>query len=266
MFSFFRKKSQVEKLIDKDGMDHATDRFAEVVSRKIPNREIAYQFILEELEAASMGNSTAKRFAADSGIVHSEFKGALQNSRIEVDGPDGPQMLLIGLTMELKDKPDMMVEFRCKVDERIMKTFGFGKFSKNSADSNPAESGVSELWIDKLRSWAEEIGLEDLKWEVQPRNRDGGFWTGFPRDAKRIRELEGLRKVCITRATARVDPANPSDEHANRFTSTSRPVLSSIRFISRDSGVFARAAGALIPAPLQSVVSSPSTDCSRQTA
>lgn len=192
MFSFFQKKSQLEKLIDKDGMDHATDRFAEIVSRKLPNREIAYQFILEELEAASMGNSTSQRFAADSGITHSEFKGALQNSRIEVDGPDGPQLLLIGLAMELKDKFDMMVEFRCKVDEKIMKKFGFGKFSKNSADSSPVTSGASELWIDKLRSWAEEIGLEDLKWEVQPRNRDGGFWTGFPRDAKRIRELEGL--------------------------------------------------------------------------
>lgn len=190
MFSFFRKKSQLEKLIDKDGMDYATDRFSEMVCRKLTSREIAYQFILEELEAASMGDSTAKNFAVSSGIAYSEYKGALQNSRIEVDGPDGPQLLLIGLAMELKDTLHMMVEFRCKVDEKIMKKFGFGKYQ--STTSNTTSGEVSEAWIEKLRSWADEIGLEDLRWEVQPRNRDGGFWVGFPKDTKRIRELEGL--------------------------------------------------------------------------
>jgi hypothetical protein len=190
MFGFFKSKSQLEKLIDKDGMDYAASRFAGIICRKLTSSEIAYQFILEELDAASKGDSTAKKFAANSGIAYSEYKNALQNSIIEVDGPDGPQLLLIGLAMELKDNPLKMVEFRCKVDDIIMKKFGFGKYK--STASNTTSDEVTEAWIDKLRNWADEIGLEDLRWEVQPRNRDGGFWVGFPRDIKRMRELEGL--------------------------------------------------------------------------
>jgi Leucine-rich repeat (LRR) protein len=109
-----------------------------------------------------------------------------------VDGPEGPQQLLMGLSLELVKNRDLMAEFRCKIDEKIMKKFRLGKFRTNIVGSSPATNEVSEVWIDKLRSWADEIGLQDLKWEVQPRNRDGGFWTGFPRDAKRIRELEVL--------------------------------------------------------------------------
>jgi len=35
MFKFFRKKTQLEQLIAKDGIEHATEGFAEIISGKL---------------------------------------------------------------------------------------------------------------------------------------------------------------------------------------------------------------------------------------
>lgn len=139
MFGFGRKKSQLEKAIEKDGIEHATDRVAEIVAAKIPNMEIAYRFILEEIEGASMGNDASKIFAKSSGISPSEYKGAMDNSIPEVDGPDGPQQLLAGMSMHLIGNQELMAKFRCKVDEKIMNKFGLGRYNGNQ---NPAHKSV----------------------------------------------------------------------------------------------------------------------------
>ncbi|WP_151444704.1 hypothetical protein [Halomonas lysinitropha] len=128
MFGFGRKKSQLEKGIEKDGIEHATDRVAELVAARIPNNEIAYRFILEELDGASMGNNASKVFATSSGINSAEYKGALNNSIPDVDGPDGPQQLLAGFSMHLLGNQELMAKFRCKVDDKIMKRFQLGKY------------------------------------------------------------------------------------------------------------------------------------------
>jgi hypothetical protein len=143
MFNIFRKKSQVELLIESDGIEHATDRFSEIIAGRLTSRDIAYQFILEEIEAASMGNSASKQFASNSGIHPDEYKGALNNSRPDIDGPDGPQQLLIVLSLQLAKNRNLMAEFRCKIDEKIMRRFGLGKYAK-------AEDRFSEL-LESLR-------------------------------------------------------------------------------------------------------------------
>lgn len=130
VFGFFRKKTQLEQLIAKDGIEHATERFAEIISRKLPTREIAYQFILEELDGASQGNAASMRFAQSSGIPPTEYKAALSNSNPEVDGPDGPQQQLLALSLNLANNQALMAEFRCKVDDKIMRRFSLGKYAK----------------------------------------------------------------------------------------------------------------------------------------
>lgn len=148
MFGFGRKKSQLEKAIGKDGIEHATDRVAEIVSAKIPNMEIAYRFILEELEGASMGNDASKVFAKNSGISLSEYKGALNNSIPEVDGPGGPQQLLAGMAMQLAGNQELMARFRCKVGEKIMKKFGLGRYDdKQNSTANGAHNTLDGAYI-----------------------------------------------------------------------------------------------------------------------
>lgn len=129
MFGLFKKKSQLEQLIAKDGMEHATARFAEIVSQKLPKREVAYQFILEELDGASQGNAASQGFARNSGIPASAYREALGNSNAEIDGPDGPQQLLLELSMQLMPNQALMAEFRCRVDDNVMKRFRLGKYA-----------------------------------------------------------------------------------------------------------------------------------------
>ena len=129
VFGLFKKKTQLEQLIAKDGIEHATERFAEIISRKLPTTEIAYEFILEELDGASQGNEASKRFAESSGIPATEYKGALSNSNPDVDGADGPQQLLLRLSLELLQNQALMAEFKCKVDDKVMKRFRLGKYA-----------------------------------------------------------------------------------------------------------------------------------------
>jgi hypothetical protein len=128
VFKLFQKKSQVEILIDKDGIDLVTDHFAEVVAGKLTSGEIAYQFTLEEVERASMGDSISKRFASNSGIKPEQYWSALHNAMPEVDGPDGPQQLLHGLSLQLAKNQQLMTKFRCSVNDKIMKKFGLGRY------------------------------------------------------------------------------------------------------------------------------------------
>jgi hypothetical protein len=145
MFNLFRIKTQVEALIAKDGIEHATDRFAEIVARKLTSREIAHQFILEEIDGASRGNSASKLFASNSGFHPDEYKGALSNNSIpEVDGPDGPQQLLAALSLQLVNNQELMAEFRCRIDEKIMQRLGLGKYGQR-------EDRISEL-LGSLRN------------------------------------------------------------------------------------------------------------------
>ncbi len=127
MFGLFRKKSQVEALIAADGMEHAVDRFAEIIVRKIPTAEVAYQFILEELDGARMGNAASQKYARNSGIAEVEYRGALNRSIPEVDGPDGPQQLLLALSLQINNQ-ELMAEFRCRIGDKIMRKFKLGKY------------------------------------------------------------------------------------------------------------------------------------------
>ena len=129
MFGLFKKKTQMEKLIAKDGIEHVTTQLAEIVSAKLPTREVAYRFILEELDGASQGNESSQSFARNSGIPASAYSEALENSSPEIDGPGGPQQLLLALSMELMPNQALMAEFRCRVDDNVMKRFSLGKYA-----------------------------------------------------------------------------------------------------------------------------------------
>jgi hypothetical protein len=134
LFDMFKKqenpKSDLEKQIEADGIDHAIQRLTEVTLKKISNRSIAYQFILEELEGASMGNSISQDFVKNSGISINEYKGAMDNSMIEVDGPEGPQQFLRYIGMQLSEP--LRVQVSLGVVEGIMRYFSFGKFQGTS--------------------------------------------------------------------------------------------------------------------------------------
>lgn len=143
MFGMFKKaqKSELEKAIEKDGIEYAAKRFSEIILRKLPTAEIAYQFILEEIEAASQGNETAIKFARNSGISPQEYKGAMRSSRPEVDGPDGPQQFILALCMQLQPNVELVVDLRTKIVDNVMRALSFGKY-KGQKSSSLQEGGM----------------------------------------------------------------------------------------------------------------------------
>ena len=129
MFNLFRKKTDVEKHIAADGIDYATDRFAEIIARKLPTREIALQFTLQELDGASIGDDASQRFAAGSGIHPSQYLDALNESRPEVNGTGGPQETIEALSLDLIANRPLMAKFRCMIADKIMQHFELGKYA-----------------------------------------------------------------------------------------------------------------------------------------
>lgn len=142
MFGIFNKKqkSDLEKIIEKDGIEHAARRFAEIIAKKLPTKEIAYQFVLEEIEAASQGNQMAISFARNSGISAQEYEGALNNSRPEVDGPGGPQQTLLGICTQLMSNTNLMVKLRTEITNNIMRHFSIGKYEHQAGTSVNTEN------------------------------------------------------------------------------------------------------------------------------
>lgn len=138
MFGLFRKKTQLENIIETKGLDYAAAAGAFAVGSKINAQHTAYQFILQELDGAFQGDAQSKGFANNSGIRYSEYGGALNNSAPIVDGPGGPQELLMAMCMQISDQTTM-AQFSCKVDDAIMRKYKIGKYAQDELGGTPAK-------------------------------------------------------------------------------------------------------------------------------
>ena len=116
-----------EEQVRKDGVDHASLRIFQEVQKLIGSYEVALQFVLEELDAARQGDDTAINFAKNSGFSESDYKGAMDNSFDEVDGPGGPQLLLLNFLFKIGDM-DLMVSLRVATVDKIMQEWRLGKY------------------------------------------------------------------------------------------------------------------------------------------
>lgn len=128
-----KKKTQLEKMIDENGIDFVAVQLAILINEKISSLRVARQFVLEELDAARQGNDVAKRFVKNSGFDESDYKGAMNRSFEEVDGPNGPQQLILQiLTSQLSHDIELMVKVRTTTVEHIMKEWNLGKYQNES--------------------------------------------------------------------------------------------------------------------------------------
>lgn len=115
--------------IKKLGIDKTAEMLAEYINQKIQSEDVAMQFVLEELEAASQGNHHARQFVLSSGFDEDDYKGAMYNSFEEVDGEDGPQQEILNLCMMLYPNQELMAELRIKTVDHIMKIWELGKYA-----------------------------------------------------------------------------------------------------------------------------------------
>lgn len=120
---------KLQNLIEHLGVDQISELLAEYVNQKISSEDVATQFILEEIEAASKGNEEAKLFAQTSGFDESDYLGAMYNSFEEVDGANGPQQEILNLCVMLYPNQQLMTELRIKTVDNIMKHWKLGKYA-----------------------------------------------------------------------------------------------------------------------------------------
>lgn len=124
MFGMFKKKTEVQQAIDSMGFEAASQHYASIIRSTIPTLAVLQQFYWEELDAASQGNATAKEFVRKSGVSEEKYKGALDRSNPAVDGPNGPQQLLLRTCMQLFDNEELMVRFRLRLVEILIEGSG----------------------------------------------------------------------------------------------------------------------------------------------
>ena len=119
--------NEFEELVRNSGVESASIWLSQQVMKKINSYEVALQFVLEEIEAASDGNDAAVRFVENSGFNPSEYKEAMSNSFDEVDGENGPQQFLLSAVLMIQDV-DLMVSLRITTVDKIMQHWNLGKY------------------------------------------------------------------------------------------------------------------------------------------
>lgn len=144
----FKKKTEVQQAIDSMGFDEASHHYAAMVASKIPTVSVMHQFYMEELDAASQSDSAlARSFVDDSGVLEQDYQGAMDRSNPAVDGPDGPQQLLLRICMQLAHDEDLMVRFRLQIVTNLVEQMEVSAPSSSTPIENPEDF---ERLVDKI--------------------------------------------------------------------------------------------------------------------
>ena len=150
MFGWFKrkKKNPVKDMIDKYGLEACALVLAGDIWERITDEKVAYQFVLEELDAARSGNDSAKAFALQSGIALDSYKNAMQRSWPAIDGPDGPQQRILQTCNMLREYPDLMVALRIAIVEATMSRYEMGKYQSRTDVFDIEKSFLEEEFLE----------------------------------------------------------------------------------------------------------------------
>lgn len=122
----------IKNLIQKDGIEFATKRFAEVITEKMHNSyDDVYYFILEEIQELReyFNNSITIMFILKSGIKQSEYLN-LNSDKTNQSIQDEALNLSKSIYCCLSKEPDIMLKFRISLIDQIMKQYQIGKYNK----------------------------------------------------------------------------------------------------------------------------------------
>ncbi|MDS7945056.1 hypothetical protein IC800_10045 [Acinetobacter seifertii] len=116
-------------------IDKAVKDLIEIINNKESPKDVAWQFILEELEAArnSPVDFVHQRISTFY-IEHHEYKDAMKRSWSDVDGPGGPQQYLVNICLALlsqKINSEVIASLRISIVEYILAHYKFGRYFTN---------------------------------------------------------------------------------------------------------------------------------------
>lgn len=208
MFGWFKQKTEMQKLIERTGYEKSIEECAALVGQRITTIRAFRQFILEELDAAQHGNAEAKAFVRSTGIPASEYNGAMSRSWPEVDGPDGPQQLLVGICAQLGDDSEYVARFRIAVVKKILSTTKPGVASA-AGFKEPGTSKAPEVH-------AEEGGFEftspvEPKLELQSREEALAYVAKLKKLTRHEDVCRELANVMTAKYNLMIAPTRPSE-------------------------------------------------------
>ncbi len=104
---------------------------AKMFSEKLTSRELALQFVLEELDAARQGNEVSISFAENSGFEPSQYIGAMDKTSWEGDEStlEYIQLYFRKILLKIGDT-DIIVRVSLSIVDSIMKGWRLGKYTE----------------------------------------------------------------------------------------------------------------------------------------
>lgn len=161
MFGMFKNKKTKSHLaikIESQGLDQVTTEVVGGLIRQLSGAGYLYNFILAELDGASMGNEKARKFARESGIQESEYKGQHQFEHPLIDGPSGAKTIMDTACLGMLDQQDLVVDFRLMTLDKLMRQVKVGKYDKDGELRYGDHDG------DRFWEWA-KINCDRIEFE-----------------------------------------------------------------------------------------------------
>lgn len=107
-----------------------TNGLAVEINSRIKSKDIAFQFVMEELDAAKYGNDIAQKFVKESGFIPEEFTGAMSRSCPEVEEL---QQLFLAVLM-MTENMDARVSQRIEIVKYIINYWELNDYSEQRID------------------------------------------------------------------------------------------------------------------------------------
>lgn len=125
-----------------DFIDCTAERLIAAIESKIESRKVALQFILEELDAARSGNSYVLDRINKFYFNENEYIGAMARSWPDVDGPSGPQQLLLNAICTLSQRIGVNAASmaRISIAEKIAQHYRLGRYHAGQWNSPAAKA------------------------------------------------------------------------------------------------------------------------------
>ncbi|MDR2906319.1 MAG: hypothetical protein LBU73_10255 [Helicobacteraceae bacterium] len=117
----------IDEIICDRGVWAVSLQAAEEINAEIKDEAVARQFVLEELEAMSVGGEFAREFAASSGFKSVEYSGVIFGAKIT--DCSKPQFMLREFSLLIGDN-ETRTRVLCAIVDHTMRLWKLGKYKK----------------------------------------------------------------------------------------------------------------------------------------
>lgn len=161
MFGIFNKKKVNDpvflKRITEDGISHAAERFSSILMRdSLPTGSLAHEFVMQELDGARQGDKSSVKFAKNSGVPESRYKGSLNHDTPELDKA---QEFMQMITSKLYPRMDIIVPLRIEIVKNIMEAYGIGQ----SLERSDVNAQITDSYAPKQEVHTQQGVMKYLK-------------------------------------------------------------------------------------------------------